>query len=133
MAMTMTNWFGDGNGYVGDPDLQAEVADSLGATLNWHGVEPGGWFVKLAPYYNPVHDYIDVDVLGSFKPYMAMQANGALLRFANHDARLYGAFMSWKAGYGVLNARTAYQLKNGLLDTLPAPGRSLDLGMSLRF
>lgn len=240
MAMTMTNWFGDGNGYVGNVDLKPEISDSVSATFHWHGIERDSWFVKIAPYYNRVHDYIDVDVLGSFKPYMAMNANGALLRFANHDAKLYGANMSWKAplakrtavgdlnfigntsltlgkradggdlyrmmppnmllaieqrsaqwnsqveikavarknrvdarrlepvtaGYALLNVRAAYQLKNGLLftagvsnlldkqygdplggvylsglaankagplQTLPAPGRSLDVGASFRF
>ncbi|MFX7854016.1 hypothetical protein ABTK08_20910, partial [Acinetobacter baumannii] len=29
MAMTMTNWFGDGNGYVGNIDLKPEVAHTL--------------------------------------------------------------------------------------------------------
>jgi iron complex outermembrane receptor protein len=240
MAMTMTNWFGDGNGYVGNVELKPEVADSLSATFHWHGIERDSWFVKIAPYYNRVPDYIDVDVLGSFNPYMAMKAKGALLQFANHDARLYGANLSWKAplakrtavgdlsfigntsltlgkradggylyrmmppnmtlaieqrsaqwniqvelkvvackdrvdtrrlepataGYALLNARAAYQVKNGLLfttgvsnlldrqysdplggvylsglaanragtlETLPAPGRSLDVGVSFRF
>lgn len=239
MAMTMTNWFGDGNGYVGNIDLQPESANTLAATAHWHGTERNSWFVKLAPYYNRVSDYIDVDTVGSFHPYKSMQANGALLRFANHDATLYGANLSWKApiartalvgelnftgnasmtrgkrnddgvlyrmmppnmllaleqrngawnsqfevkavapkdriderrleprtaGYALLNARTAYQWKNGLLLTLgvsnlldklysdplggvylsglaadkgalaslAAPGRSVDIGASLRF
>ncbi|MBV7538665.1 TonB-dependent receptor [Duganella sp. sic0402] len=96
MAMTMTNWFGDGNGYVGDIDLKPETAYTLAFTAHWHGGEGArAWFVKLNPYFNRVHDYIDVDVLGSFNPYMKMSAKGALLRFANHDARLYGANLSW--------------------------------------
>jgi len=96
MAMTMTNWFGDGNGYVGNIDLKPETAYTLGFTAHWHGGEGAqAWFVKLNPYFNRVQDYIDVDVLGSFNPYMQMNASGALLRFANHDARLYGANLSW--------------------------------------
>lgn len=97
MAMTMTNWFGDGNGYVGNIDLKPETAYTLGFTAHWHGAGAAGWFVKLNPYYNRVQDYIDVDVLGQFHPYMRMGANGALLRFANHDAKLYGANLSWSA------------------------------------
>jgi iron complex outermembrane receptor protein len=96
MAMTMTNWFGDGNGYVGDIDLKPETAYTLAFTAHWHGgAGAQAWFVKLNPYFNRVQDYIDVDVLDSFNPYMMMSADGALLRFANHDAKLYGANLSW--------------------------------------
>nr|WP_315251076.1 TonB-dependent receptor [uncultured Duganella sp.] len=96
MAMTMTNWFGDGNGYVGDIDLKPETAYTLAFTAHWHGGEGSqAWFAKLNPYFNRVRDYIDVDLLGRFNPYMNMNANGSLLRFANHDARLYGANLSW--------------------------------------
>jgi iron complex outermembrane receptor protein len=96
MAMTMTNWFGDGNGYVGNLDLRPETATTVGVTLDWHGAGSDDWFVKLNPYYTRVRDYIDVDVLGSFNPYMQMGARGTLLQFANHDARLYGANLAWR-------------------------------------
>lgn len=112
MAMTMTNWFGDGNGYVGDIDLKPETAYTLAFTAHWHGGEgKQAWFVKLNPHFNRVRDYIDVDVLGSFNPYMKMGATGALLRFANHDARLYGANLSWDvplSGAVKFNGNTAY-------------------------
>ena len=98
MAMTMTNWFGDGNGYVGNIDLKPETAYTLAFTAHWHGGQGAqAWYVKLNPWFNRVQDYIDVDVLGGFNPYMAMNAEGALLRFANHDAKLYGANLSWSA------------------------------------
>lgn len=95
MAMTMTNWFGDGNGYVGNIDLKPETAYTLGFTANWHGgADASRWFVKLAPYYKHVQDYIDADVLARFD--RGADAGGALLRFANHDARLYGVDLSWR-------------------------------------
>ena len=96
MAMTMTNWFGDGNGYVGDIDLKPETAYTAAFTADWHGGGEEGWFVRLTPYYSKVDNYIDVDVLSSFHPYMKMGANGNLLRFANHDAKLYGANLAWQ-------------------------------------
>jgi iron complex outermembrane receptor protein len=96
MAMTMTNWFGDGNGYVGDIGLKPETATTVAFTAHWHGVGADSWFVKLNPYYNRVRDYIDADTLGPFNPYMIKSAQGALLQFANHDARLYGANLSWR-------------------------------------
>ena len=95
MAMPMTNWFGDGNGYVGNPDLKPEVAYNLSASADWHGPNRE-WEVKLNPYYSRVHDYIDADVIGNFNPYMVMDAQGNLLQFANHDATLYGLNASWK-------------------------------------
>ncbi|MBP0597601.1 TonB-dependent receptor [Herbaspirillum sp. LeCh32-8] len=97
MAMTMTNWFGDGNGYVGNIDLKPEVANTVSATADWHS--EGGerrWFLKATPYFSYVQNYIDADVIGSFNPYGIASASGALLRFANHDARLYGINLSWK-------------------------------------
>ncbi|MEF2266217.1 TonB-dependent receptor [Janthinobacterium sp. LS2A] len=96
MAMTMTNWFGDGNGYVGSIDLKPETAYTAAFTADWHGGGEEGWFVRLNPYYSKVDNYIDVDVLSSFHPYMKMGANGNLLRFANHDAKLYGANLAWQ-------------------------------------
>ncbi|MFZ4875647.1 TonB-dependent receptor [Janthinobacterium sp. Mn2066] len=97
MAMTMTNWFGDGNGYVGNLDLKPETAYTAAFTADWHGGEgEAGWFVRINPYYSKVDNYIDVDVLGSFNPYMQMGAKGNLLQFANHDATLYGANLSWQ-------------------------------------
>lgn len=96
MAMTMTNWFGDGNGYVGDIDLKPETAYTAAFTADWHGGGEQGWFLRVNPYYSKVDNYIDVDVLASFHPYMKMGANGNLLRFANHDAKLYGVNLAWQ-------------------------------------
>lgn len=95
MAMMMTNWSGDGNGYVGNIDLKPETAYTLAFTADWHGGGAAGWYLKFNPYFTRVQDYIDVDVLGSFHPRMIMAADAASLRFANHDARLYGANLSW--------------------------------------
>jgi len=96
MAMRMTNWFGDGNGYVGSMDLKPEVAHTVGATAEWHAEDRKAWFVSVNPYFSYVKDYIDTNLLGSFNPYMVMSARGNLLQFANHDARLYGVNLSWK-------------------------------------
>ncbi|RAM65434.1 TonB-dependent receptor [Herbaspirillum rubrisubalbicans] len=107
MAMRMTNWFGDGNGYVGNLDLKPEVAHTLSGTADWHseqreagaGSDGGGearWFFRLTPYFSYVENYIDADVIGSFNPYGVAAATGRYLQFANHDARLYGINASWK-------------------------------------
>lgn len=94
MAMMMVGWFGDGNGYVGDIDLQPEVAHTVSATARWHDAATSRWEFTVTPYYTFVEDYIDVNVLGTFNPYMRMGASKALLQFANHDAHLYGVNLS---------------------------------------
>lgn len=103
MAMTMTNWFGDGNGYVGNIDLKPEVANTLSGTADWHSEDSDAngsgerrWFFRVTPYFSYVQNYIDADVIGSFNPYSITTASGNLLQFANHDARLYGVNVAWK-------------------------------------
>lgn len=99
MAMAMIGWFGDGNGYVGNPDLKPEVAHTLSASLDWHDADRQRWNLKVTPFYTRVKDFIDVDYLGA----------GMMVReyqFANHDAHLYGVNANWRAplwnaaGYG---------------------------------
>jgi len=91
MAAHMIGWFGDGNGYVGDVNLKPEVAHSIAATGRWGGPD---WSASATPYYSYVQDFIDVDyvkTLGS-----GVNATN-LLRFANHDAELYGFDLSGRA------------------------------------
>jgi iron complex outermembrane recepter protein len=96
MDMAMVNWFGDGNGYVGNIDLKPEVAYTVSATSAWREVGNKDVGIKVTPYYTLVKDYIDADYIGT--------ATGAgsykgikLFRFANHDAVLFGADASANA------------------------------------
>lgn len=103
MAMMMVGWFGDVNAYVGDIDLDPEVAHTVSATLDWHDGERQRWAFTATPYVTYVEDYIDVDQIGTFNPRMAMQVTRPQLQFANHDARLYGLDLSaqtmlWNSG-----------------------------------
>ena len=61
MAMSMNGWFGDGNGYVGNPDLKPETANTLSYTAGWHDSARKDWELKITPYYTYVEDYIDVN------------------------------------------------------------------------
>lgn len=90
MAMAMINWFGDGNGYVGNPDLDPEVAHTLAFTGDWRAPN-NGWRVKVTPYVSYVENYIDADQIGTFG---MMGGPFVKLQFANHDALLYGADVS---------------------------------------
>jgi iron complex outermembrane receptor protein len=236
MATRMIGWFGDANGYVGNMDLEPEIAHTVSATADWHDAQRALWEVKVTPYYTKVDDYIDADVIGTTTLTGGITRN--TLRFANHDATLYGVdlsgqvrvwdntafgagvlrgvlgyvrgerddiddnlyhqmplnaklaleqnFSAWtntielqavarksrvqdlrleeeSAGYALVNLRTAYDLKalrieagisnlfdryydlplgganiaewksSGTLGAVPGPGRSLDVGVTLRF
>jgi iron complex outermembrane receptor protein len=116
MDMTMIGWFGDANGYVGDPDLKPEVANTLSASATWRAADTEAWEIKVAPRLSYVQDFIDVDPLGTYHPYGIATVDRALLRFANHDARLWGidiggrmtAWNSNRYGRGQLKASLAW-------------------------
>lgn len=128
----MVGWFGDGNGYVGNPDLKPEVANTVSATAAWHDAAQKNWDVKVTPYYTYVQDYIGVDNLG---PYMG--GSGNLLRFANHDSELFGTDLSGRkvlardTGYGdfdvkgTLGWERGIQIDNGenLYHMMPVNGK----------
>ena len=97
MAMTMIGWFGDGNGYVGDPDLKPETANTISSTIGLHDPSQKSWKLGLTPYYTYIENYIDVDKIGSFNPLMAMGDTKSLLQFANHDAQIHGLDLTGSA------------------------------------
>ena len=91
MSSRMIGWYGDGNGYVGNPDLKPERADTLSAAVEFRG--PGrAWTVRVAPWYTHVADYIDAVPVKSFAGTPWVQ-----LRFANRTAELYGVDVSGSA------------------------------------
>ncbi len=86
MVSQMVTWFGDSNGYVGNLDLEPEVAHRLSLTLGLHDAERRIGEVKVTPYMTFVDDYINAEL--SNEPGWVNGFNQ--LRFVNHDARLYG-------------------------------------------
>lgn len=95
MAMRMVNLAGDGNGYVGNLELEPEVANTLSIALDWHDAQHSHWQLVVAPYITYVHDYIDAT------PCTTMMCNASnatpgfrYLTFTNEDARLYGVDVS---------------------------------------
>ena len=94
MAATMNNFVGDGNGYVGNPDLEPEAADTVSATLTWHSADRRRE-LRIAPYYTRVDDYIDAVRRMMFTP-----GNFNVLTYANQSARLQGIDLSGRAPLG---------------------------------
>jgi iron complex outermembrane receptor protein len=101
MAAQMNGWFGDSNGYVGDINLKPEVANTASFTAGWRDHTGKDWQLKVTTYYTYVEDYINVDRIRENCP-VSVLPNGScpflpvgngknsILRYANHDAELYG-------------------------------------------
>lgn len=93
MASRMISWAGDANGYVGNLDLKPEVANTFSATLGLHDTARKAWEIKVTPWYSYVQDYIDADR----HPQQLSTGSFPLLKFANHDAALWGFDASARA------------------------------------
>lgn len=98
MAAVMNNTVGDGNGYVGDVNLEPEKATTLSATFDWHAVDRA-WEFKATPFYTRVSDYIDaVQWNGATNTAATSNTDDAftVLKYRNQAARLYGLELSGK-------------------------------------
>jgi len=90
MATTMIGWYGDGNGYIGNPDLDVETAHTISATYI-KSAKDDGWRLSTNVWYTDVNDYIDSDSVRSFNSYDLDNTARNILQFTNSDAILYGA------------------------------------------
>jgi len=97
MAALMNNFVGDGNGYVGNPDLKPEVAHTLSATADWHDARNERRGLKATLYYTHVENYIDArrcDFGQCSAANVATTDGFVLLQYVNQTARLYGIDLS---------------------------------------
>lgn len=94
MPMTMNGSFSDGNGYVGDINLKPETAHNITLTADFYDPKSDAWSIKVTPYFSYVENFIDVDRCSTCR-----QPNNGFyyLRFANHDARLWGVDVTGRA------------------------------------
>ncbi len=105
MAAVMNNFVGDGNGYVGDLDLDPEKAHTISATLDVHSADRD-WAFKATPYYTLVDDYIDAVRCTTGACATLVPSNTTtrdrfvVLQYANQDARLYGVDLSGRMPLG---------------------------------
>lgn len=101
MAMRMVNLAGDGNGYVGNLDLEPEVAHTVSATIDWHDAEQQDWNTTITPYISYIDDYIDAARINN----LTATDSFVYLRYQNASARLYGLDVS---GYKTISQTADY-------------------------
>ncbi|MGB7510421.1 MAG: TonB-dependent receptor [Pelodictyon phaeoclathratiforme] len=115
MASGMVNWFGDGNGYVGNLDLSPEVAHTLSISADWHDSERKSWELRVTPYYTYVNDYIGVQVYNTQTwTWPGGSETRNILKFVNQDARIYGLDISGKLALWENSALGSGQLRGSL-------------------
>ncbi len=91
MVMNMNNWYGDGNGYVGNLNLKPETAHTLSMTAKWNDTAKQDWQIKATPYFTYVDDYIDAVSCASVGKTCMARADGFVnLSLDNQSARIYG-------------------------------------------
>ena len=113
MAMRMVNLVGDGNGYVGNLELQPEIAHTLSATGKWHDAKQENWGLTVTPYISYIDDFIDAErcaatgnpMSGCTPANLTSTNSFAYLRYQNTSARLYGLDIS---GYKVVVEASDY-------------------------
>jgi iron complex outermembrane receptor protein len=130
MAAVMNNFVGDGNGYIGDINLDPEKAHTISATFDWHAADRS-WEFKATPYYTHVADYIDAIRCPSGSACTAANTTTTnqfvALKYANQTARLYGLDLSGRMPLGQTGIGT-FGLK-GLLNYTNGKNTDTDDGL----
>lgn len=91
MVTNMNNWYGDGNGYVGNVNLDPEKAHTLQLTADWHDANRQDWQIQFTPFYRYIHDYIDAATCASVGITCTTRTDGfSNLSLSNQNARMYG-------------------------------------------
>lgn len=102
MAALMNNFVGDGNGYVGNEDLQPEVAHTVSFGGQWQA-DSSAWQVKANAYVTRVDNYIDAQRcnIGTCDEDNLTDTDAfVLLQYVNQSARIMGMDVSGKTTLG---------------------------------
>ncbi|MFS1703586.1 TonB-dependent receptor plug domain-containing protein [Alteromonas sp. AMM-1] len=122
MAASMNNTVGDGNGYVGNTDLNAETAYSISASLLWQPQNSGAQY-SLSPYFTYVDDYIDA--VAATTMWNSGQFN--VLTYNNQAARLFG--VDANAQYQFNTANWGSFVVEGIVSITRAENTETDSGL----
>jgi iron complex outermembrane recepter protein len=135
MSAIMNNFVGDGNGYVGDPDLKPEIAHTLSISGSWHDAAKEQWGLRATPYYTYVQDYIDAKRCSTSNCASMMNAatqaasnKFVVLNYANQSALLYGLDISGFKSLGKTEGYGSFTL-TGLVNY--ARGQNRETGDNL--
>lgn len=102
MAAIMNNFVGDGNGYIGNPELKPEKATTLSAEFNWHAAGKS-WQFSAQPFFTHIADFIDAvqwDAASNAPAAMPTKNKFVVLKYVNQSARLYGINLAGKLPLG---------------------------------
>jgi iron complex outermembrane receptor protein len=97
MASLMNNFVGDGNAYIGNLNLQPEVAHTVSVSGDWHDAVQTQWGVKATAYVTWVQDFIDAQRcnFGQCGAANLTSTTGFVsLQYVNQSARLQGLDLS---------------------------------------
>lgn len=103
MPMRMVNLVGDGNGYVGNVDLDPEKAHTVSFNADWHDAQQQDWNLTVTPYISYVEDYIDAARCNDMAMGMGAVCTASnltatesfvYLQYQNVSAKLYGIDIS---------------------------------------
>ncbi|WP_199103108.1 TonB-dependent receptor [Aquitalea sp. ASV11] len=125
MTSIMNNFAGDGNGYVGNPNLKPEVANTLSGSVDWHAADGEAWQFKLSPYYSYVQNYIDAK---RYDASSTATTGYVVLQYVNQNAQLYGVDVSGKLQ---LAKNTAYGSFDATAQLSYTRGENLTTGDNL--
>ncbi|NTU53542.1 MAG: TonB-dependent receptor [Chlorobiaceae bacterium] len=118
MVLVMNNYVGDGNGYLGNPDLKPEIAHTISASASWHSQDKS-WELTVSPYFTYVSNYVDAVQWSTSNISTVFPSNQYVtLKFMNQTGRLYGIDISGRMplgenGLGEWSARGLLNYVNG--------------------
>lgn len=122
MAALMNNFLGDGNGYIGQPDLRPEVAHTVVLSGHWLDTAHERWSLKAGATLTRVQDYIDArrcDFGQCGTDNLSTTQGFVLLQYANQSARLLALDLSgqWTfaetEGHGAFTASAVLKATQG--------------------
>jgi len=142
MVMRMINMAGDGNGYVGNLNLEPEIAHTVSTTFDFHADREEKWGLKMTPYYSYINNYVDAGRCSSANTNCGAANQTATdafvyLQFINQSARIHGIDVSShlmlvdKSKFGSLSTKGMLNYvrgkndstKDNLYNTMPLNGR----------
>jgi len=116
MATTMIGWYGDGNGYIGNQNLEVETAHTISSTYI-KSAQNDDWQVSANIWYTNASDYIDAELVRSFNRFGLENTTRNILKFTNTDAGLYGVKLDLAANIYQSKALGNWQLNANITNT----------------